>query len=103
MATGDLFRARDLPPVIAERIKEAREARGFTRELFAERLGISTQAVGQYEVGQHTPGPEIFQELFSWRAYRRRSFRQIGPAIASEQAAQIGALSSGCRGRTVCA
>jgi Zn-dependent peptidase ImmA (M78 family)/DNA-binding XRE family transcriptional regulator len=63
MATGDLFRARDLPPVIAERIKEAREARGFTRELFAERLGISTQAVGQYEVGQHTPGPEIISRI----------------------------------------
>lgn len=65
MTTGDLFRPRDLPQIIPERIKEAREAKGYTREIFAEMLGITTQAVGQYEVGQHAPGHEIMSKIIN--------------------------------------
>jgi Zn-dependent peptidase ImmA (M78 family)/DNA-binding XRE family transcriptional regulator len=61
MTTGDLF----LPRIIPERIKEAREAKGFTREAFADALGITAQAVGQYEVGQHSPGPEIMAKIIN--------------------------------------
>src|ERR1700761_7788478 len=63
--TGDLFRPRELPQVIGERIKEAREAKGFTREAFADLLGVSSQAVGQYEVGQHSPGPETMRAIIN--------------------------------------
>ncbi|HUN59284.1 MAG TPA: XRE family transcriptional regulator, partial [Candidatus Binataceae bacterium] len=56
---NDLF----LPRIVPERIKEAREARGYTREAFAEALGITAQAVAQYEVGQHSPGPEIMGKI----------------------------------------
>ncbi|HLY05836.1 MAG TPA: XRE family transcriptional regulator [Rhizomicrobium sp.] len=65
--TGDLFR-RDLPPVIPERIKEARESRGYTRESFGEQLGVSTQAIGQYEIGQHSPGPEMLTKIIKLTA-----------------------------------
>ena len=44
-------RAKLLP----ERIREAREARGYTMEEFAEHLGVTKQAVGQYETGQVVP------------------------------------------------
>ncbi len=63
--TGDLFRSKELAHVVPERIKEAREARGFTREAFAEALGITPQAVAQYEVGQHSPGSEIMANIIS--------------------------------------
>ncbi|OAI44056.1 hypothetical protein AYO42_05365 [Rhizomicrobium sp. SCGC AG-212-E05] len=63
--TGDLFRPRELPQVIGERIKEAREAKGYTREGFADLLGITSQAVGQYEVGQHSPGPEVMRAIIN--------------------------------------
>lgn len=62
--TGDLFRPRDLPPIIPERIKEARESRGYTREVFAEQLGVTPQAIGQYEVGLNSPGPELLGRIF---------------------------------------
>jgi Zn-dependent peptidase ImmA (M78 family)/transcriptional regulator with XRE-family HTH domain len=63
--TGDLFRSKELAQIIPERIKEAREARGFTRETFADVLGITPQAVAQYEVGQHSPGPEIMAGIIN--------------------------------------
>jgi Zn-dependent peptidase ImmA (M78 family)/transcriptional regulator with XRE-family HTH domain len=63
--TGELFRTRELPQVIAERIKEAREARGFTREAFADLLGVTPQAVGQYEVGQNAPGPDTMRKIIN--------------------------------------
>jgi Zn-dependent peptidase ImmA (M78 family)/transcriptional regulator with XRE-family HTH domain len=58
---NDLF----LPDIVPERIKEAREARGYTREAFAEALGVTAQAVAQYEVGQHSPGPEIMGKIIA--------------------------------------
>jgi Zn-dependent peptidase ImmA (M78 family)/DNA-binding transcriptional regulator YiaG len=61
----DLFEPKDRPQVIPERIKEAREAKGLTREAFAEALGISFQAVGQYEVGQNGPGPEVMAKIMN--------------------------------------
>jgi Zn-dependent peptidase ImmA (M78 family)/transcriptional regulator with XRE-family HTH domain len=63
--TSDLFRSKELAQVIPERIKEAREARGFTREVFADKLGITPQAVAQYEVGQHSPGPEVMARIIN--------------------------------------
>lgn len=75
--TGDLF----LPRIIPERIKEAREARGYTREAFAENLGITAQAVAQYEVGQHSPGSEIMGKIISLTAQPPAFFTADRPAV----------------------
>ena len=64
----DPRQGRLFPQVIPERIKEAREARGFTREAFADLLGVSVQAVAQYEIGQHSPGPEVMPRIIGLTA-----------------------------------
>jgi Zn-dependent peptidase ImmA (M78 family)/transcriptional regulator with XRE-family HTH domain len=53
--------ARDAAPakLIPARIKEAREARGFTLEGFADDLGVTKSAVAQYESGQISPSGEV--------------------------------------------
>jgi Zn-dependent peptidase ImmA (M78 family)/DNA-binding XRE family transcriptional regulator len=81
MMSGDLFRSKDLAQIIPERIKEAREARGFTREAFAEELGISFQAVGQYEVGQHSPGPEVMTKIINLTGQPPAFFTAERPSI----------------------
>lgn len=63
--TLDLFGPRGLPPLIPERVKEAREASGYTREAFAEALTVSVQAVAQYESGQSAPGPDIMGKIIT--------------------------------------
>jgi Zn-dependent peptidase ImmA (M78 family)/transcriptional regulator with XRE-family HTH domain len=50
-------RTQNLSRFLPERIKEAREARGFTLEGFAEALDVSHQALAQFESGQIAPGP----------------------------------------------
>jgi len=77
MTTGDLF----LPRIIPERIREAREARGYTREAFAEALGITAQAVAQYEVGQHSPGPEIMGRIIGLTAQPPAFFTADRPSV----------------------
>jgi transcriptional regulator with XRE-family HTH domain len=61
----DSRQGRLFPQIIPERIKEAREARGFTREAFADGLAVTVTAVGQYEVGQHAPGPEVMATIIA--------------------------------------
>lgn len=56
---------RRLPKPIPERIKEAREARGFTLEGFAEKLGKSRQAVAQFETGQSSPSGETLSNIIA--------------------------------------
>lgn len=53
----------NLPRIVPERIKEAREAKGYTRETFAEALGVTVQAIGQYETGLCAPGPEVMKSI----------------------------------------
>ncbi|MBW4329426.1 XRE family transcriptional regulator [Stakelama sp. CBK3Z-3] len=50
---------------IPERIKEAREARGLSGEQLAEMIGVSRQAVAQYETGQITPGPDALRAIIA--------------------------------------
>lgn len=84
--TFDLFHPRGLPSIIPERIKEAREARGFTREAFAELLSVSVQAVAQYESGQSAPAPETMGKIITlttqppsfFTAERARSGERFG-------------------------
>ena len=53
-----------LARIIPERLREAREARGLTTQALAERIGVSRQAVAQYEVGQSTPSAETMSKVF---------------------------------------
>ena len=52
-----------LPKPIPERIREAREARGYSSEDFADLLGKSRQAVAQFETGQTTPTGETMSRI----------------------------------------
>jgi Zn-dependent peptidase ImmA (M78 family)/DNA-binding XRE family transcriptional regulator len=56
---------RPLPKPIPERIKEAREARGFTLDSFAEALDVTRQAVAQYETGQTAPSGEVLSKIIA--------------------------------------
>jgi Zn-dependent peptidase ImmA (M78 family)/transcriptional regulator with XRE-family HTH domain len=75
--------------VIPERIREAREARGFTAEKFAELLDVSRQAVGQYEVGQSVPSAPVMSRIIAlteqppgfFTDFRNRSREHFGSAF----------------------
>lgn len=56
---------RHLSKPIPERIKEAREARGFTLEGFAVALGKSRQGVAQFETGQSSPSGETLSSIIA--------------------------------------
>jgi Zn-dependent peptidase ImmA (M78 family)/transcriptional regulator with XRE-family HTH domain len=53
------------PKLIPERIKEARESVGYGLEDFADHLGVTRQAVAQYENGQIKPAPEIVSKIIA--------------------------------------
>lgn len=57
--------ARNLPKPIPERIKEAREASGYTLEGFADALGKSRQAIAQFETGQSSPSGETLSSIIA--------------------------------------
>jgi Zn-dependent peptidase ImmA (M78 family)/DNA-binding XRE family transcriptional regulator len=54
-----------LPKVIPERIREAREARGFSAEELADRIGVTKQAVSQYEIGQTSPSADVLSHIMN--------------------------------------
>jgi Zn-dependent peptidase ImmA (M78 family)/transcriptional regulator with XRE-family HTH domain len=64
----DPRQARLFPQLVPERLKEAREARGYTREAFADAIGVTPQAVAQYETGQRAPGPEVMPRIIALTA-----------------------------------
>lgn len=47
------------PGFVGERLREAREARSLTQTALAEILGITRQAVSQYETGGVSPHPSV--------------------------------------------
>ncbi len=49
--------------IIPSRLREAREAAGFNAKDFANKLGISRQAVFKFETGQSEPKGETFQNI----------------------------------------
>jgi Zn-dependent peptidase ImmA (M78 family)/transcriptional regulator with XRE-family HTH domain len=54
-----------LARIVPERIREAREARGLTAENFADAIGVTRQAVGQYEVGQSIPSAQTMTNIIA--------------------------------------
>jgi Zn-dependent peptidase ImmA (M78 family)/DNA-binding XRE family transcriptional regulator len=78
--------ARPRAKLIPERIKEAREARGFTLDTFSEVLGVSRQAVAQYENGQTTPSGDVLSKILAATAQPLPFFTNI-PARTGEPGA----------------
>ena len=81
MVDGNRSDGRLLHKPIPERIKEAREARGFTLEGFAEVLGVTRQAVAQFETGQTSPSGETMAKIIAETAQPLPFFTQA-PARA---------------------
>lgn len=48
---------------LAEKIREARIARGYTLTELAEKIGVSRQSVTKYETGLSVPSPSIFNNI----------------------------------------
>jgi Zn-dependent peptidase ImmA (M78 family)/transcriptional regulator with XRE-family HTH domain len=72
---------RPLPKPIPERLKEARESRGYTLEDFAEIIGVSRQAVAQYETGQTTPGGDVMAKIIGETAQPPIFFTMMPPRL----------------------
>jgi Zn-dependent peptidase ImmA (M78 family) len=53
------------PGFIGIKLKEAREARGISAVSLAELIGVSKQAVSQYENDKQSPRPEVLNEIAS--------------------------------------
>lgn len=51
------------PGFVGARLKEAREARGISATALADILGVSRQAVSQYENEQQSPRPEVMEKI----------------------------------------
>src|SRR3990172_1641588 len=54
---------RGTPGFVGTRLREAREARGLTAISLAELVGVTRQAISQYENGDAAPGPDIMDRL----------------------------------------
>lgn len=48
-----------------KRLREARLVRGLTISDLAEKIGVSKQAISQFELGEHTPKPETVMLLIN--------------------------------------
>lgn len=52
-------------------LKETREAAGMTQEQLAEKVGVTRQAIGQYETGINRPSVDVAKAIgkeldFDW-------------------------------------
>lgn len=65
MADGVRGDRRNLSRPLPERIREAREARGYTLEAFAEALLVTKQAVARYESGLSVPSGEVMGRIIA--------------------------------------
>lgn len=83
MAESGRIETRNLSKIIPERIREAREARGLQLEAFAELLGVTKQAVAQYESGLSTPGGEVIGKIIAHTAQPPSFFVTLRQRAAS--------------------
>ena len=49
--------------MFAKKLKELRKRRNYTQQQLAEKLGISTSAVGMYEQGRREPDSELLKRI----------------------------------------
>lgn len=57
------FRFQPIEPLVPERIREARLARGMTAAELASCIGVTRQAVSKYELGIAEPGSAVLNEI----------------------------------------
>src|SRR5437588_10991585 len=65
------------------RLTEAREAMNLTQTSLADLVGVSRQAVSQYEKGADSPGPEVFDRICSILRHESQFF--LRPRLQSLQ------------------
>jgi Zn-dependent peptidase ImmA (M78 family)/DNA-binding XRE family transcriptional regulator len=70
---------------VAERLVEAREARGLSITDLADLTGIAKQLISEYEKGKKTPSPESFSRLADKLNLPHRFFFKSPPQINREQ------------------
>ncbi len=70
------------PGFVGERLREAREAHEMTITALSEILGVSKQAISQYEKGVQTPRPEVMERLAARLNLPMRFFLQPRPETA---------------------
>ena len=76
--------ARALPrPVVAERLREARRARGLSREQVAAELGVSRPTLVNVEQGRRAPRPEELVTLARLYGRRVHEFTRAGRPVLS--------------------
>ena len=51
------------PGFVASRLREAREARALTGIALAEMVGVTRQAISNYEIGRGSPRPEVLKKI----------------------------------------
>lgn len=51
------------PQFVGERLREARDVRGLTAHSLSQLIGVSRQAVSQYENGPETPSPAVLRRM----------------------------------------
>lgn len=85
------------PGFIGARLREARQARGYSAVALAELVGVTRSAVSHYEKGEQTPRPEIMRRIeqvlnlppqFFWRIpeterERKLFFRSMSAATVT--------------------
>lgn len=104
---SDLFSYQSRSPtqVVPERIREAREARGYTSEEFAELIGVTRQALAQYEGGQTLPRPEIMSKIIGETSQPTTFFttakRHASPNLGHPFWRSLKRTDAGHRNRTV--
>ena len=54
-----------IPGFFGARLRQAREAMGLSITSLAALIGVSKQAISQYELGADSPGPQVFDALRS--------------------------------------
>ncbi len=68
------------PQFNPKRLREARLIRGLTISDLADRIGVSKQAISQFELGEHTPKPEtimlIINTLHFPKSFFYREFKE---------------------------
>jgi Zn-dependent peptidase ImmA (M78 family)/DNA-binding XRE family transcriptional regulator len=69
------------PGFVGARLREGREARGFTATMLADQLGVSRAAISLWENGGNTPNPDLIPKIsdrlqlpieFFWKPVRER-------------------------------
>lgn len=52
-------------PLVPERIREARRARGLTASELADKVGVSRQSISKYEIGTSAPSDSVLTKIAS--------------------------------------